>query len=240
LNQDFDLTNLFVRYELQGARTNLSADLGDTIVTQRNESTGGGLVKLNLSRTLSPASKISLTLGRDSTDASASFAGIQPGATGAVGAAAAPNVSESYSRTYGTVNWEYQRNRTSLGLSGNWEKDEYAGDSALNRTLSTGELRLQRRLREAFTVQIAGRLYKTDYGNINLPASSGSPNIQTSSVTASLTWHHGRALDLKLALDHTNYSTSPNDVGYHDNRVFLTVGYRRLKASPVNDPSPAR
>jgi hypothetical protein len=232
LNTDFELTNAFVRYELQGARTELSAELGDTVVDQTGKSTGGSLAKFNLSRKLSSAARISLTAGRDSTDASASFAALQPGATGVVGAASTPNVSESYSRDYASVAWEYQRNRTSLALSGRWEKDEYAGEPSLNHTMTTGELRVQRQLRQAFTLQITGRLYKADYGNVNLPASSGSPDTQTSAIAASLNWHPGRTLELKVALEHTTYTTSPYDMSYRENRVFITVGYFPFRASP--------
>jgi hypothetical protein len=57
LNTDFELTNAFVRYELQGARTELSAELGDTVVDQTGKSTGGSLAKFNLSRKLSSAAR---------------------------------------------------------------------------------------------------------------------------------------------------------------------------------------
>jgi len=50
-----------------------------------------------------------------------------------------------------------------------------------------------------------------------------------------LTWRHGRALELKLAGEHTTYTTSPNDTGYRENRVFLTVGYRPLRDSPAGE-----
>jgi hypothetical protein len=233
LNTNFDLTNVFVRYELQGARTDLSAELGDTVVDESGKSTSGGLAKFNFSRKVSTAARIVLTLGRDSTDASASFAGIEPGATGSVGTAAAPTGSSSYSRIYGSVGWEYQRNRTTLAFSGRWEKDDYASESALNHTITTGEVRLQRQLREAFTVQIMGRLFKSDYGNVNLPASSGSPDTQTSAIGAGLEWQPGRTLDLKVAIERTGYTTAPYDTGYQENRVLLTVGYRPRRDMPT-------
>ena len=261
LNPDFSVNNVFGRYEFQGARGDLSAEVGDTIVHVDGKSTSGALARFDVTRKLSASAQISASLGHDSTDASASFANIQPGATGMAGAtgaagtvggtgatgatgvisaAAAPNVSGTYSRTYGSVEWAYQRNRTTLGVSGRWEKDDYAGDSALNRTQSSAELRLKRQLRQAFSVQITGSVYKTDYGNVNLPASSGSPDTQTSAVRAALDWHPGRVLDLKLAIEHTSYKTAPYDTGYQDNRVFLTVGYRPSRAASGDIPSPAQ
>jgi hypothetical protein len=240
LNPDFDITNAFVRYELQGGRTKLSADLGDSVVDTSGRSTSGALLKFSLSRAISPNARISLNFGRDKTDASASFAGLQPGASGVVGAAAAPNASQSYGSTYGSAGWEYQRNRTTLAISGRWEQDDYAGESAFNRTLTTGEFRLQRQLRRAFTVQFTGRVYKTDYGNANVPVQSGSPDTQTALFAAALNWHTGRAIDVKLALEHTSYATSPNDAAYHENRVFLTVGYRPRATSPMSGRDPTR
>ena len=48
VNTDFDRTNAFVRYEAHGARTDLSADLGATTISQSGESTTGGLGRIEL------------------------------------------------------------------------------------------------------------------------------------------------------------------------------------------------
>ncbi len=125
LNSDFDRTNGFVRYEVHGARTDLSADLGATTISQNGTSTSGGLAKVELARKLSAAAKLTVSVGRDLTDASTSFSNLQSGAIGLVGTAPAAQTSNNYTSNYVSAGWQYQRNRTTLSVSGRWEKDLY-------------------------------------------------------------------------------------------------------------------
>ncbi len=226
LNSDFERTNAFVRYEIQGFRTQLSADLGATVVGENSGSTTGALVRFNLVRKISAAARLNLSLGRDVIDGSTSFTALQSGATGVVGAAPAISTSENYTSTHGSVGWNYERNRTTLGVSGRWERDDYVSQATLDRTMFGGEVRFQRLLSREFAIQITGRLDKIDYYNAIVTGANGSPNNQTSSIIAGLTWRPGRALEVKLACEHTSYAASPSDNSYKENRLFLTVGYR--------------
>ena len=122
----------------QGARTELRVNLGATKVDQGNESTTGPLAKLQLSRKLSATAKLTFTAGRDLIDAAAAFSALQGGAIGAIGAtpvtgigtAPAAVTSNNYTVTYASVGWQYARNRTTFGVSGQWEKDSYRGPTA--------------------------------------------------------------------------------------------------------------
>ena len=239
LNTDFERTNGFVRYELKGARTDLSADLGATRVGEGGSSPTGGLARVSLARKLSASARLNLTLGHEITDGTTSFSGQQGGAAGGISTAPATNTSQNYTSNHASLGWEYQRNRTTLGLTGRWEKDSYPGQAALDRTLVNGELLLQRSLTRAFALQIAGRIYKSDYNHAAALAVNGSPNNTTNSIAAGVTWRHGRALEVKLACEHTSYTTAPNDTGYRENRVFVTVGYRPFRESQGNGDVPA-
>ena len=84
----------------------------------------GGLAKLELSRKLSIGSQADFSLGRELTDACSSFSNLQGGAIGAIGTAPAAQTSENYTSQYASAGWQYQRNRTTIAVSGRWEKDE--------------------------------------------------------------------------------------------------------------------
>jgi hypothetical protein len=238
LNTDFERSNAFIRYELKGARTEVSADLGATVISANATSTTSSLAKFKLARRLSASARLTLNLGHDSTDGSTSFSGgPQGGVYGPIGASPATNTSANYISKYGSVGWEYQRNRTTLGLSGRWEEDTY-DLSALDRKLVTADVQLRRRLTHAFTLLLAGDFGKSNYGNANLTGRSGSPTTTTSLITAAVTWRHGRALEVKLAGEHTIYTTSPYDSGYRESRIFLTIGYRPAREAQVGDVVP--
>jgi hypothetical protein len=226
VNSDFDRTNAYVRYAIQGARTELSADLGATTISQNGSSTTGGLAKMELTRKISAAAKLTLSAGHDLTDASTSFSNLQSGASGVVGTAPAAQTSNNYTSNFASVGWQYVRNRTTLGVSARWEKDTYGAQPALDYTRSGVELSLQRRLTRSFTAQLAGHYYKTDYVHAIVAPVAGSSDYEDGLISAGLSWRHGRALEVRLRYEHTSRVAPGTELGYGENRAMLTVGYR--------------
>lgn len=238
LNTDFDRTNAFVRYGLQGSRTDFTADLGATRISQGGESTSGALAKLEFSRKLSSAAKLTVTAGHIFTDASTSFSNLSSGAIGVVGTAPAAVTSDSYTSGYGTVAWDYVRDRTTLGLSGRYERDNYSAEPSLDVDRGGAEFRVGRQLTRSFKAELLGRYYRTDYFHTVLADVEGSPRYDDELIAAVLTWRYGRGLEVKLRAEHDARVTSGYDVGYKDNRAFLTVGYRPTPSNqlPQMDP----
>jgi hypothetical protein len=226
VNTNFDRSSAFAHYEIQGARTDLTANLGVTTVNQGSESFTGPNEKLRLSRKLSAAASLTFTVGRDITDGSTAFANLQSGAIGGIVTAPAVVSQGNYTVTYSSIAWEYVRNRTTIGVSGNWEKDSYEGQPLLDLTRDSAEFRLERKLSRVLTAQLLGRLYRTEYVNTEYSETDGL-------VGAALMFHAGRGLEIKLRYDHSSRAVSGlgfvpgvGDGGYGENRVFLTIGYR--------------
>jgi hypothetical protein len=219
VNTNFDRSSVYARYEVQGARTNLAANLGVTKVNQGSVSFTGPDAKLQLSRKLSSVSKLTFTVGRDITDASTAFANLQGGAIGGIVTAPAAVSQSSYIVTFGSVGWEYARNRTTIGVSGTWEKDSYDGQPLQDVTRGSAEFRLERKLSSVLTAQLLGRLFRSDYTNTNFAETDGL-------VGAALMFREGRGLEIKLRYDHASRVVSGVGSGYKENRAFLTIGYR--------------
>ena len=226
VNSDYDRTNGFVRYSIQGARTELSADLGGTRITQNGSSTSGGLAKVELSRKISAAAKLTFTAGHTLTDASTSFSNLQSGATGTVGTAPAAQTSNNYTSNFASVGWQYSRNRTILAVSARWEKDSYSEEPALDHTWGGVELSFQRQLSRAFTAELVGRYYRTDYSHAVVTTVDGSSEYKDGWISAGMTWRYGRGLEVRLRGEHSSRNASEPNAGYGENRVLLTVGYR--------------
>jgi len=225
VNTDFDRSSVYAHYEIQGARTNLTANLGATKVDQGSESFTGPNAKLQLSRKLSSVSTLTFTVGRDITDGSTAFANLQSGATGGIATASAVVSQNNYTVTYGSVAWEYARNRTTIGVSGTWEKDSYDGLPLLDVTRGSAEFRIERELTSVLTGQLLGRAYRNEYANTDFSETDGL-------VGAALVFRAGRGLEIKLRYDHSIRAASGLEVvpgvnsGYNENRAFLTIGYR--------------
>jgi hypothetical protein len=260
LNTDYDRISGYARYELHAARTDLTANLGATTINESGSSTAGGLATLVLSRKLSAAAKLTLTAGRELTDAGSSFSALQPGAIGIVSSATAAQTSANYTSTYVSAGWQYARYRTKLAISARWEKDTYPGQSELDLRRPGVEFNLERRLTRAFTAQLLGRWYKTDDPYADLASEVASSNesglvgagatpqpkllSQFASsdyadglVGASLAWRHGHGLEIRLRYEHSSHVVSAGSGGYQENRAFLTIGYRP-GASATELPEP--
>lgn len=235
VNTDFDRTSAFGRYDLHGARTDFEADLGASRVSQEGSSTNGSLAKVKLSRKLSAAAKLTLTAGRELTDAGSSFSTLPAGAIGtggmigtggAIGTAPAAQTSDNYTSNYASVGWQYQRNRTTIALDARWEKDTYAGQPQLDVNRPGADFNIQRQLTRAFSAQLLGGLYKSDYPNAAIASNTASSNYENWLLGGALSWRHGRGLEVRLRCDHNSRVVSAGGSGYGENRVFLTVGYR--------------
>jgi hypothetical protein len=254
LNSDFDRNSGFVQYEVKGARTDFSADLGATTISQsagaisttgqngtvttidqNASSTSGGLAKFQLTRKLSAAAKLTVSAGHMLTDASSSFSNLQSGALGTIAAAPAAQTGENYISNYASVGWTYQRSRTTIALSGRWERDTYMGQSQLDNTIDGAEFIVRRRLTYALTAEVQGRIYKTDYLHSIISSELGSSDYNNEMVGAALTWRHGRGLEVKMSYEHTAEVTT-GIYGYGENRIMLTVGYRPIDPKFENDP----
>ncbi len=211
-----------------GTPTNITTGPRDTTTTEP-------LAKLELGRTLSPASKLTFTAGRELTDGSSSFSTQQGGIIGTINYAPTPLTSDSYTATYASAGWSYVRNRTKVAVTARWEKDRYPGEPEFDLTMTGAQFNIQRRLTRAFTAELIGQYNKQDYTNAILPPGVGSSESSTQTVGGSLAWRHGRALEVRVLYDHYSYSVPVGDTGYHENRIFVTVGYRPFSSDAMTE-----
>src|ERR1700722_20350831 len=254
VNGDFDRIGGYVRYEIEGALTSLSVDLDATKISQNASaglstivigptgqptpepvtipqnaySTTGPLARIAVTRKLSSAASLTVSGGRELTDGISSFSSIQSGAIGVVGAVPALLTSSSYTSDFGSVGWRYERNRTTIGVSGHWERDVYFSQPQFDMTRKGGEFNVERKLSRAFALQVLGRYYKSDYPHTFVTLNGGSPKLDDEIVAAMLSWRYGHALEVRLRAEHSSRNTTGVDEGFRENRVFLTVGYRPL------------
>ncbi len=213
---------------------------GVTAINQAGSSTNGALAKVLLSRKLSAAAKLTLTAGRELTDASTSFGTPQSGSIGIIGGiigtAPAALTSDNYTSNYASIGWQYLRNRTMIALSARWEKDTYAGQPLLDVSRPGADFNIQRQLTRALSAQLLGRFYRTDYPNALVASTTASSKYDDWLVGGALTWRHGRGLEIRLRYDHNSHVVSTGSSGYGENRVFLTIGYRPNPTTELSEP----
>lgn len=228
LNTDYDRRQAYAHYLIQGARTSIDAQLGATQANDTDSSwQTGPLVRLLLTRRISPFSILTVGGGREYTDAGDSFATLTAGAGGGIVVAPVTQTTGNYQRTYGTAGWEFARLRTTVGLTGNWERDMFDLQSVYDVTRASVGLNLGRALTPKLSVNVSGAVDRYDYMNEGFTNNFGTAG-------AGVSYLAGRWLIVYARYDHSfsRSAGSPEGVPlvggltYDENRVFVMVGYR--------------
>jgi hypothetical protein len=234
LNTNYDLSNAYARYELHGARTDLSADLGVNKASQNGSSNSGVSAQLELTHHVSDAAKVTVTAGRELTDASADFSSLQTSVVAnavninsVVSNAPAAITSSIFRRDYIAAAWNYERHRTTVGVSGRWEKDDYVNQSQYNETRDRLDFNVERKLTHALTAQLFANIYQSRYDHQQFIASSPGFTDRDGLYGMTIVLREGRGLEFRLRYDHMSRAISAGpETGYGENRAFLTIGYR--------------
>jgi hypothetical protein len=256
VNTDLTHSNVYGEYQIEGARTVLTAKLGVSRVDQDGTETSGSLASIEAAHKISPASTLTLSAARQLTDASASLSSLQPGAINSVNTSGTAVTSSIYTVTYVQAGWQYIRNRTTFRVSGRWEKDAYGSQpmadilgvnvplsnvsndpEVLDNSRRGLELSAERRMTRSLSVQLYGSYYQTDYPYSNFLLSQSSSKLDDSRVGAGLTYRRGRGLQIQLRYDHIERSVTGTETGsgYKSNAVYVTVGYRPRRADEADE-----
>ena len=232
LNPDYDRQEVFARFDTKGSRTTLGVDVGYGRLHLPGASDGIPLARLDLSRRVSASSTIGVALGHDYSDGADSFRLVQ-GVGGAnlntqpILADAAPFVSN-----YGTLAWNFQRVRTTLGLSASYFRDRYQTDSTLNNERTMADAIAGRQITP--TVQLA----LTEY-LVRWHFDTEDQSATTTDTALQLTWRVGSRLSVLVAYYLAKGSSNIPGFQYTENRVWLAIRYGRAAEVPPG-PAPVR
>lgn len=144
---------------------------------------------------------------------------MQSGAIGGIVTAPVAAMRDIYTTSYASAGCRYERNRTSVELSGWWDTDSYFQQSQFDLTRSDTEFSVDRTLTRAWSAQLLGSLVNTDYAHVNFTS-------EDRLIGAALTLREGRAVDIRLRYDHIARALSGDGSDYRENRAFLTIRYR--------------
>jgi hypothetical protein len=221
VNSDYDRSRFYFRYDITGARTHITATIGEAQSNDGGNWIATPLALFELSHQLSPQTVLAITGGRELTDVSDTFGGLRSGAAGGIAVAATAQTSGDYLRNYVTASLQRTGERTTVGLSANWERDTYAVDSAFDETFGSLQVRLDRQLSSLLSAGVFGMLTQSRYFE-----QDGQINGRV--IGANVTWQASRTLSVQGRYSHVFQSTSAADLGFSANTIFVTLTYRPI------------
>jgi hypothetical protein len=225
LNSDYDRDRFYVRYEITGPRTHITAAVGET---QNND--GGAwvatpLVQFDLTHNLTPQTVLTVAAGREFTDAADAFSDLRTGAAGGIVVAPVAETTEDYLRNYVTAGLQLTGRRTTLTATASYERDVYAIDDTFDVTHADLELRATRQLSRILSAEVFGMVMQSRYFD-------QGGHINNNIIGASINWQMSRTLSLDSRYAHNFQGVTGPGYGASSNLIFVTLTYRPLQATP--------
>jgi len=216
-NADFDRKEGFLRYAVTAGRTRLSTDIGVTEVGGDVSKESGFLGRLQLTRRTSPASALSLSLGRDISDAGLSFVQLQ-GTAGTEGTQPVQPTGNPFVNTYGTLGWSFDRGRTGFGASVSHFDESFERTPALDRTRSSYGIHVRRNLTPNLQARAALARSDEDFDQSTQKFAELYGMVQ-------LQWAVGMHLSLDLQYEYFDGDGDGEIRDYTENRLWLRLAW---------------
>jgi len=232
-NTDFDRKVASLSYTINASRTDITAEVGYSWIERdvaADAETGGALVRLEIVRRVSAASTVNLTAGTQLTDASEALrgelGGIDTGIGGGGGGGAAVTATDdTFENRFASAGWQFVRQRTSMGLDVAWEDDSYDTQPQLDSERLIYVANVGRQLGRAGNVQLSATFTNEDFPVTN-------DETEELRLGAALSWRLGRNVGLTLTGERLDRESTDEAGDSIENRVFLTLFYRPLPATP--------
>jgi Putative beta-barrel porin 2 len=225
LNSDYEVQSAFLRYEMQGYRTSVDADVGYSQVVRGDDENGGSLLRLGVTRRLSPSSNFFLRARQQFANSASS---LRDGAGGGVPAGGNTGVAsaDAFQERGLGVGFNFFRTRTQFGIGADWAEEERESQQELDREVQTVDAYFTRQLRTVLSLSLGARYEAEEYKNLNFDSDRVI-------LTAAVIWQLGRNFALDVHYDHTQRSASDDTGDYEENRVGI-----RLRYLPLGPRSP--
>ncbi|MBL8266088.1 hypothetical protein [Steroidobacter sp.] len=224
-NTDYDRDSVFVGWQLDAARTTIDAQLGYTwLKRDGDEKDGTAMVNVGVTREISAASRLRLSVSQQLGDAGDSLRSQLSGnVVGAAGQITA--TSDPFESRVASAEWMYSRGRSGFSLGVSRGKDQYETLTQFDRTRLTYTAGLSRRLSPTLDFDLRATLENEDYANSNA-------ETDELRVSATLNWRAWRRMGLRLLIERYDRDASGTSSGsggrtgeFQENRAFLTLAY---------------
>ena len=231
LSPDYDNQEAFVRFDAKGYRTTIDADLGVARLRQPGSSPSTLLAHLDLTRLVSPSNTVALSFGHEFSDSAASFRVEQSIGGANLNAQTVSSSGTPFTSVYGSLAWNFARNRTSWGVTAALFKDHYVQGSSLDDQRSEADAHISRQLSPTVQLSLFEIYQKQKFDNV-------VGNSTQSTTDARLTWRLGSRVSMFVDYAHATRSSDVPAGDFKVNRLWPSIGYGRAAETPPGPPTP--
>jgi Putative beta-barrel porin 2 len=231
VNPDYDVQQAFAHFDTKGNRTTLGVDVGYGRLLESGSTTGTFTGRLELSRKISAFSTVSLSFGREYSDAAAAFQISQVLSGANLSSQNTTQTGGPFTMVYETAGWNFLRNRTGFGITLSHFNDDYVESNTFNDTRTEVDANVSRQLSPLLRATLLESYYRQNFENI--------PGSSSQSITdARLTWQLSRRVSAFLDYTYTKRTSDIASTEFTENRVWISIGYGRPAEVPPGVPAP--
>ena len=231
LNPDYSSQQAVVRFDSHGSRTVIGADIGYGRLKQTSTTPSNVIAHLQMSRKVSASSAISLSLGREYSDAATAFVLTQTLGGANLNSQPVSQTGTPFVSNYATFGWNFARSRTGFGLAVSQYKDIYQLGGGLNDNRTQADANLSRQLTPTLQFLLDESFWRDQFEN-----AQGSYSLLT--TDAKLSWRVGNRVTLMFDYTHAKRESNLANTDYAENRIWLSIGYGRPAQAPPGPATP--
>ncbi|WP_157995305.1 outer membrane beta-barrel protein [Peristeroidobacter soli] len=218
-NTDYDRDSVFVGWGLDGSRTTIDANVGYTwLQRDGSDKQGSALINIFVTRELTAASTLRLTLGQQLGDAGDSLRAQLTGNVVGGGAGQITATSDPFKSQLVSLEWTYLRGRTSFLLGGSHTKDSYESATQFDSKRSSFTAGVSRRMASTLTLDLRATLDNEKFVN----ADQENDELR---FAATLNWRAWSRLGMRFMLERYDRNTRDGNNEFTENRAFVTLAY---------------
>src|SRR5262249_53306954 len=163
INPSYDEREAYLRYDIEGARTRIDADVGYDQIHGNQLDSNGLLARLNVSRTIAAGSVVSLSAGRDTSNSSSFLTQTQNVSGIGLQATTGRQTATPFTNQYESLSWSFIRRRTTLSFSVAHYLQIYDGQSELDNSINSASVRVSRVVYPGWSVGLVGEYSKDSF-----------------------------------------------------------------------------
>jgi len=216
--EDSEIQEAFLRLTADSARTTFEGDVGYSRTSRGELESDGVVVRLNLTRSLTSRSSITLSAGSDFDSTGGAFR-VEQDATGVQ--ASNENIVASgdvFRNSYAYLIFETQQARINVGVTVHGSRERHEVETLLDRDVMGAELSLGRQFTSRFGFELSGAWAKDEFVNEGF-------SFDEWEVGLDLTWQLNHAWSIEARAEHYAGSGEGITRDYDENRAALTLTY---------------
>jgi hypothetical protein len=212
-----------LRYSLKGARTVFGLGTGAIWSSQGTDHVSAPLFRVDISRKVSSALKISLTASSTLTDGGNSFREQTLDSVGRSRTSPAITSAETFEQRFLRMGWTLERSRSLATGFASYTRDAYESSPLLNVKRLELYGSVSRRLSPVMTLKLSASAIRSDFLNDSF-ADWNSVYGAALNIRVSRSWHLGAEFNY-FVRDVTNRALVRAD-NYNESRGTLSISYR--------------